>query len=90
MLPALTWQKQGGLASMRNVAEDPPAVPLLDINRENRLVRDEIQQAMARVCDQGCFLHGDEVRKLGLRSLRVVACRTQYRAPRDLMRCYWR
>ena len=44
---------------MRNVAEDPPAVPLLDINRENRLVRDEIQQAMARVCDQGCFLHGD-------------------------------
>ena len=49
---------------MRNVAEDPPAVPLLDINRENRLVRDEIQQAMARVCDQGCFLHGDEVRKL--------------------------
>ena len=49
---------------MRNVAEDPPAVPLLDINRENRLVRDEIQQAMARVCDQGCFLHGGEVRQL--------------------------
>ena len=49
---------------MRNVAEDPPAVPLLDINRENRLVRDEIQEAMARVCDQGCFLHGGEVRQL--------------------------
>ncbi|MAV34461.1 MAG: transcriptional regulator [Planctomycetaceae bacterium] len=52
---------------MRTAPEDSPAVPLLDINRENRLVRDEVQQALARVCDAGCFLYGDEVRRLEAR-----------------------
>jgi dTDP-4-amino-4,6-dideoxygalactose transaminase len=40
------------------------AVPLLDVNRGNRLLRDEILQSIAEVVDSGRFLHGPQVGEL--------------------------
>jgi dTDP-4-amino-4,6-dideoxygalactose transaminase len=42
----------------------PTSVPLLDVARGNRLLRDEILEAIARVCDSGRFLYGPEVAQL--------------------------
>jgi dTDP-4-amino-4,6-dideoxygalactose transaminase len=42
----------------------PASVPLLDINRGNRLLRDEILEAITRVCDSGRFLYGPDVTQL--------------------------
>ncbi len=39
-------------------------VPLLDVNRGNRLLRDEVMEAIAKVVDSGRFLHGPEVGEL--------------------------
>ncbi len=36
----------------------PTPVPLLDVNRGNRELRDEILQAITAVVDSGKFLHG--------------------------------
>lgn len=39
-------------------------VPLLDVNRGNRLLRDELLAAMTAVVDSGRFLHGPDVGQL--------------------------
>src|SRR3972149_6903429 len=33
-------------------------VPMLDVSRQNRLLRAEIDAAIAEVCDSGAFVHG--------------------------------
>ena len=40
------------------------AVPMLDVGRGNRPLRDEIMEAVGRVVDSGRFLHGPEVGEL--------------------------
>ncbi len=40
------------------------SVPLLDVNRGNRALRDEIVAALAEVVDSGKFLHGPQVTEL--------------------------
>lgn len=42
----------------------PESVPLLDVHRGNRPLRDEVLHAVAAVYDSGKFLHGPEVEKL--------------------------
>ena len=42
----------------------PAPVPLLDVNRGNRELRDEILQAITAVVDSGKFLHGPDVTEL--------------------------
>ena len=49
-------------ASSRDVTAAP--VPLLDINRGNTLLREEILEAIARVCDSGRFLFGPDCQQL--------------------------
>lgn len=44
--------------------ETPVAVPLLDVNRGNQLLRKEILQAITNVVDSGRFLHGPDVKRL--------------------------
>lgn len=46
------------------VAGTPRPVPLLDVNRGNRDLRDEILAALTAVVDSGRFLHGPEVTQL--------------------------
>ncbi|MEM6798732.1 MAG: DegT/DnrJ/EryC1/StrS family aminotransferase [Planctomycetota bacterium] len=41
-----------------------PPVPMLDINRQNHPLREEILNAMAGVCDSGAFLFGPAVKEL--------------------------
>ena len=43
---------------------DIKAVPLLDLSRGNQRLREDILEAVARVCDSGRFLHGPDVREL--------------------------
>ncbi len=45
-------------------AAAPAPVPLLDVNRGNRELRDEILKAVTNVVDSGRFLHGPEVTDL--------------------------
>ena len=33
-------------------------VPMLDVNRQNQPLREEMLAAVASVCDSGAFLHG--------------------------------
>ncbi|MBM3964483.1 MAG: hypothetical protein FJ308_05365, partial [Planctomycetes bacterium] len=40
------------------------AVPMLDVGRGNRPLREEIMEAVGRVVDSGRFLHGPEVGEL--------------------------
>jgi hypothetical protein len=40
------------------------SVPLLDVNRGNAAIREEVLEAIARVVDSGRFLHGPEVGEL--------------------------
>ncbi len=40
------------------------SVPLLDVNRGNAVVRDEVMEAITRVVDSGKFLHGPAVGEL--------------------------
>lgn len=42
----------------------PTSVPLLDINRGNQLMRNEILEAITQVVDSGRFLHGPDVARL--------------------------
>jgi dTDP-4-amino-4,6-dideoxygalactose transaminase len=47
-------------------ADQPPeqGVPLLDLGRQNRSLREEINAALSRVCDSGAFVLGPEVEAL--------------------------
>jgi dTDP-4-amino-4,6-dideoxygalactose transaminase len=52
---------------MNSIAKAAPAlnsVPMLDINRGNRELHDEIMTAIAKVVESGRFLHGPEVSEL--------------------------
>src|SRR5688572_4079190 len=41
------------------VTQAPPiAVPMLDVSRENRRLRQQIDAAIAEVCESGAFVHG--------------------------------
>jgi dTDP-4-amino-4,6-dideoxygalactose transaminase len=61
---------------MANSAGSTSSVPLLDVNRGNRLLRDEILDSIAVVVDSGKFLHGPQVGELEC----TVAglCQTKY------------
>ncbi len=48
----------------QNVGKQTFPVPMLDVNRGNRELRDEILEAVTRVIDGGRFLHGPEVTQL--------------------------
>jgi dTDP-4-amino-4,6-dideoxygalactose transaminase len=45
-------------------AQQPAPVPLLDVNRQNQPLRDEILAAITEVVDSGAFLKGPAVRQL--------------------------
>ncbi len=50
---------------MNNSSASPTRpVPLLDVNRGNAMIRDEVMEAVRRVVDSGRFLHGPEVGQL--------------------------
>ncbi len=49
---------------MQASTQTSPAVPLLDVNRGNHALRDEIIQALTEVVDSGKFLHGPQVTEL--------------------------
>lgn len=51
-------------AGAKVVAENAAPVPLLDVNRGNDSVRDELLAALARVVESGRFLHGPDCRQL--------------------------
>lgn len=51
-------------------------VPLLDVNRGNRPLRQELLESVARVLDSGRFLHGPEVTSLEKRL--AVHCQTKH------------
>lgn len=48
----------------QGIPAQPAPVPLLDVNRGNKQLRDEILQAIANVVDSGKFLHGPDVSDL--------------------------
>ncbi|WP_145054424.1 DegT/DnrJ/EryC1/StrS family aminotransferase [Lignipirellula cremea] len=52
------------VADPHAASESNRPVPLLDVQRGNRPLLDEIQQAISQVCDSGRFLHGPEVTQL--------------------------
>lgn len=49
---------------MQSANQYTSSVPLLDVNRGNRALRDEIVAALAEVVDSGKFLHGPQVTEL--------------------------
>ena len=49
---------------MQSAHQPTPAVPLLDVNRGNHALRDELVAALAEVVDSGKFLHGPQVTEL--------------------------
>jgi dTDP-4-amino-4,6-dideoxygalactose transaminase len=58
-----------GSGSLKRGSSAPPptakqGVPLLDVNRGNAPLREEILAAIAKVVDSGRFLHGPEVQQL--------------------------
>ena len=52
------------LTSKNPLKMDSTPVPLLDVNRGNSLIREEIIAAITQVVDSGRFLHGPEVGEL--------------------------
>lgn len=59
----------------RPTSAKPTPVPLLDVNRGNGVLRDEILNAIASVVDSGRFLHGPEVGQLEAEIARVCDAR---------------
>ncbi len=55
-----------GSAPESPTSTDAP-IPLLDIHRGNRPIRDEMLNAIAAVLDSGAFLHGPDVKQLEAR-----------------------
>ena len=53
-----------GSSAPPSSAHASPPVPLLDVNRSNAPLRDEMLAAITRVVDSGKFLHGPEVAQL--------------------------
>jgi len=49
---------------MQATTQNFPSVPLLDVNRGNQALRDELIQALTEVVDSGKFLHGPQVTEL--------------------------
>ena len=49
---------------MSNQNATPSSVPLLDVNRGNQSLRNEILESIAEVVDSGRFLHGPQVGEL--------------------------
>src|SRR5688572_5494940 len=68
ILPAVFHQSC--LDSRRKMSQPLAGVPLLDVSRDNRPLRDELLSAVASVFDSGRFLHGPEVRQLE----ELIAC----------------
>jgi dTDP-4-amino-4,6-dideoxygalactose transaminase len=52
------------MTNMSTTSQNIPSVPLLDVNRGNHLLRDEIVAALTEVVDSGKFLHGPQVTEL--------------------------
>jgi dTDP-4-amino-4,6-dideoxygalactose transaminase len=51
-------------------------VPLLDVNRGNWEIREEVREAISKVVDSGRFLHGPDVEKLEQRIAEI--CQTKH------------
>ncbi len=54
----------------------PASVPLLDVNRGNQALRNEILEAIASVVDSGRFLHGPDVARL--EESMAAVCESRY------------
>ncbi len=52
------------MSAKASVVSNTSVVPLLDVNRGNATVRDEVMEAIARIVDSGKFLHGPAVGEL--------------------------
>ena len=61
---------------MQASTQSIPSVPLLDVNRGNHALRDEIVAALAEVVDSGKFLHGPQVTELESQLAKV--CHTRF------------
>ena len=48
----------------KDATPTPTPVPLLDVNRQNAEIRDEVLAAITEVCDSGAFVKGPPVREL--------------------------
>lgn len=62
--------------TLSHSATEPTPVPLLDINRQNEPLRDEILAAITEVVDTGAFLKGPAVRDLEAEVARL--CNTEH------------
>ena len=61
---------------MQTASQNIPSVPLLDVNRGNHALRDEIVAALTEVVDSGKFLHGPQVTELELQIAKL--CHTKH------------
>jgi dTDP-4-amino-4,6-dideoxygalactose transaminase len=64
------------MANMQTTNQNIPSVPLLDVNRGNHALRDEMVAALAEVVDSGKFLHGPQVTELELQIAKL--CHTKH------------
>jgi dTDP-4-amino-4,6-dideoxygalactose transaminase len=64
------------MSSSSSNSSTPNSAPLLDVNRGNRPLRDEILTAISNVCDSGRFLYGPDVKEL--ESKVAAVCNTRH------------
>jgi dTDP-4-amino-4,6-dideoxygalactose transaminase len=64
------------MAKMQTAIQNVPSVPLLDVNRGNHALRDELVAALTDVVDSGKFLHGPQVAELETQLARL--CNTKH------------